>query len=216
MEITELSNDTETLGCIREHCNFEGNSVYLLIAMARPKENDQLTHGDRVTFRQILTDEDTLERKYNKLSTLCRHYEPLEGGELTFRMYISANRRDTDKALSNYIQDVVDMRTKILQGHDQTSERIKRMDREWESHLQKDGSRDEKRFVIDVDVKDRGLLQEVVEELPDRAEIHGIHETPNGYHILVSPFNYTSWAPLEWEEEIELKKDSLLFLRIGF
>ena len=56
-------NPIETL---KEHCIFNSEyDIYVLIAVARKKDND-LTNSQEIVFREIIRKESDIERKYNK------------------------------------------------------------------------------------------------------------------------------------------------------
>lgn len=208
--ITNL-NPEDLHGFLSDYCEFERDSAYIITAMARPKENEQIAHGDMPAFREIITDEDGIQEKLRKLLTLGRNYTPEEGGELTFRMYITANSRDCLKAFHLYQKELIDMNRRMSDGHEETYNHLKRIDKEWISTLQSDTNKETNRFIIDIDKKSQSLLEETASELREKTDIKHIIETPNGYHIITHPFNYTELDAKE-DEEIEIKTDSLMFL----
>lgn len=196
---------------LSDFCDFNRDDAYILIAMARPKENEQINHGHMPNFREIITSKDKIEEKLRKLLTLGRNYEPKEGGDLTFRMYITANSRDCIKSYHMYQKELIDMNRQMFNGHEQTHNHIKRIDKEWISTLQSDTNKRTSRFIIDIDRKSETLLRETATKLEERTDIREIIETPNGYHIITAPFNYTE---LDTSDDIEIKTDSLMFLTI--
>lgn len=196
---------------LSDFCDFNRDDAYILIAMARPKENEQINHGHMPTFREIITSKDNIDEKLRKLLTLGRNYEPEEGGDLTFRMYITANSRDCLKSFHMYQKELMDMNRNMLNEHEETHNHIKRIDKKWISTLQSDTNKETSRFIIDIDRKSEALLRETATKLEERTEIREIIETPNGYHIITIPFNYTE---LDIDDDIEIKTDSLMFLTI--
>lgn len=210
-EISFGKGDIERLErFIREFCEFGEDRAYILSAIARPKENEQISHGNAPMFREILTHEDDIPEKLRKLRTLANYYEPDEGGELQFRLYITANSRDIRSAFFNFQKELIDKEKRISEGHSPTKNKIKRLDKEWISEIQSDAHKDDSLFIIDID--DKELYESTLEKLKEKTDIRFTIETPNGYHILTEPFNYTEFNALDEYEEIELKKDSLLYL----
>lgn len=209
MNPTEIGTDTDTESFLRDFCTFGKNRAYILISIARPKENDSLTHSNIPNFKEILTEQERIPRKIEKLRSLSS-YRAEEQDDLTFRLYISANSRDTRTAFFNFQKDLINMNEKIDQGHEQTRERIKRLDSSWISALQSDEHRYSKRFIFDID--DPELYKTAFNTLSQQTEIVANIKTPNGYHILTAPFNYTNINLIDQYEEIELKKDGLLYL----
>jgi hypothetical protein len=209
-----FETDEETLSFLSEYCSFGPNRTYILSAMARPKENDTITHNSIPMFREIITSEENLRRKYARLQTLAENYTPEEGGELTFRLYITANARDTEKAFYLYQKDLIEYSHKLSTGHEATREKIKRLDKEWESKLQTDGNKDDNYFIIDIDTEDTELLDEMIQSLDSETNIKTAIESPNGFHIITEPFNYPNFDPLTENDEIEIKTDGLMFIRL--
>lgn len=207
-----MALSTDGLGeFLRDFCTFDRDSAYILTAMARPKENEQITHGNLPAFREILTSEERIDEKIAKLTTLGEHYTPEEGGELDFRLYITANSRDTRKAFFRHQKELISMSEQMSNGHKETHNRIKTLNKEWISDLQSDSSKKTNLFIIDIDEKNDKLLDEATSELESLTNIEFILETPNGYHIITDPFNYNEFTTNEGED-IEIKTDSLMFL----
>lgn len=206
----DQGEDGRIINFLSEYCDFTGSRAYILNCLARPKENEQIPHGSIPMFREIITEEDEIEEKFRKISTLGRHYEPSEGGDLKFRLYITANPRDTKSAFFDFQKELIGMQENISNGHEPTEDKIKRLDKEWISELQSDTFKDDSNFIIDID--DPSLYEDTYESLESHTEILHTIETPNGYHIISRPFNYTEFDALDENEEIELKKDSLLYI----
>lgn len=202
--------DDRIIDFLNQHCNLDGSRAYILNCIARPKENPQISHGDIPIFREIITDSDEIREKFRKISTLGRGYEPREGGDLDFRLYITANARDTESAFFDFQRELIDMQENISNGHGPTEDKIQRLDKEWISKLQSDKFSDDSYFIIDID--DPSLYQSTRKSLDDHTDTLHTIKTPNGYHLLTEPFNYTEFDMIDRHEEIELKKDSLLYL----
>jgi hypothetical protein len=165
-------------------------------------------------FREIITNEEKLRQKYYRLKVLAQNYTPEEGGSLTFRLYITPNARDTEKSMYIFQKQLIDMQKQIASGHETTREKIKRLDKEWESTLQTDGNKDDNYFIIDIDEESEELFERAWKSLEENTDILHATETPNGYHIITEPFNYPDWEGLSWEGEIEIKTDGLTFIRM--
>lgn len=209
-----FETDEALLSFLSDYCEFGANRVYILSAMARPKENETISHGSIPMFREIITDEDGLRRKYARLKAMAEHYTPDEGGSLIFRFYITANARDTEKSFYLYQKDLIEYSHKLATGHEQTREKIKRLDKEWESKLQTDGNKEDNYFIIDIDTDDFSLYEETAEALEAETTIHTAIKSPNGFHIITDPFNYPDFEPFTENEDIEIKTDGLMFLRL--
>lgn len=208
---TSIHSDEEMLSFLDEFCTFGKNRVYLLMLIARSKENDAVMSSDEPVFREILTDSETVNRKYGRHKALVNSYIPEEGAELTYRFYISANARDVQKSFFQYQNTLSSDAEKMLQGHTPTRKKIKRLDKNWKSTLATQGNKDESRFVIDIDTKDIDLVTPVVSAVNENTDIYKIMDTPNGYHLYTDSFAFPLVEELE-EDYVEVKRDGLLFL----
>lgn len=209
-----FDSDEELLSFLRDYCTFGEDRVYLLIGMARPRENENISHGNIPIFREIITDEESIARRYARLRTISDHYTPEEGGELTFRFYITANARDIEKSFYLFKKELLEFTYRRTTGHEGTKDKIKRLDKEWKSTLQTAGNKDEDRFIIDIDSEDESLFEEAHKKLSERTEIIESIKSPNGYHIITEPFGYPQFDYLMDHDDIEIKTDGLMFLRM--
>lgn len=213
MEPNTFRTDDALLSFLESYCDFGENRAYILSTMARPKENESINHGSIPMFREIITDEEGIRRKYARLKALAENYTPKEGGDLTFRFYITANARDIQKSFYLFQKSLIEMQHNIANGHDETLEKIKRLDKEWESTLQSEGNKEDNYFIIDIDTENHETYEDTYEALDEETGILTSIKTPNGYHIITNPFNYPDFTPLE-DEEIEIKTDGMMFLRL--
>lgn len=194
---------------LEEYCRFGEDRVYLFMAIARTKENPQLTSGSEVVFREVIKNEQDIRRKYDKLHCTAQEYRADSGEPLTFRLYITANPRNTLDAYFNFRQRMNGWVQDRLNGDDAVMRKFKRLDSYWKSELQKPEARDETLFVFDLDDATEDDLYQLNSALKAYTEVVTWQETPNGYHIVTEPFNYNE---LETDVEYELKTDGLLFV----
>jgi len=207
-----FDTDKSLLEFLSDYCEFGADRVYLLLAMARPKENEAVSHGNALVFREIITDEGDMSSKYARLKTVAHHYETEEGQSLNFRFYLTANARDTRKSFYLYQKDLIEYGHKMATGHEQTHEKIKRLDKEWKSKLQSDSTKDDSFFIIDVDTEDKETYKKTLSALKDETDILTAIRSPNGFHIITVPFNYPDFELLNENDQIEIKTDGLMFL----
>lgn len=211
---TRLASDSEVIDFMSDYCEFGAGRVYILSIMARPRENDAINHGSVPMFREILTEAEDIERKYHRLKNIAQTFTPdeTEGDEtLDFRMYLSANARDVEKAYHQFQKHLLDLKQKYSQGHEPAMEKMERLDREWESQLQSDGNKDDSYFVIDIDTESEEILNRAIDILEEDTTIQHSLKSPNGFHIIVEPFGYPQ-SDIQDLEDAEIKKDSLMFL----
>lgn len=208
----ESKSDAEILDMLSNFCEFSDDRAYMITSMARPKENDEISHGSIPMFREIFTDEDSLRRKYAKIKTLGQNYISEEGNTLTFRIYFTPNARDTMSALHTFDKKITDFHENIYNGHEETKKKIRRMDKIWKSTIEKDKNKAESYFIIDIDTTEKDIFEKGKSEIQELTDIIHTRKSPNGYHILTEPFNPNKFDETDLSEFGELKKDSLMFI----
>lgn len=210
-----MTNSTEgpdeVIQTIEDYCRFGEHRVYLLVAIARTRENPYLTSNSEVVFREVLTHEQDIAQKYRKLSCIVDQYRDDTGDPLTFRLYLSVNARNTLTAYFNFLDRLNGWAKDLVYGDEAVDQKLKRVDQYWKSELQRDASKDDSRFLIDVDTAgiDTGDLKQRLETYTD---VVYLWETPNGYHVITEPFNYTEMDYLRDHDDIEIETDRMLFL----
>lgn len=180
------------------------------MAIARKKENPSITSSSEPVFREVIKDEKDIRRKVEKLESTITNYRSDSGDQLNFRLYINANARNTVKAYFNFRERMNGWVRDRMYGQDSTARKFKRVDSHWKSELQKPESRDETRFVFDLDDVTEDEVNDLLQQLLDYVEDVKEIETPNGYHVVTEPFNYNE---LETDVEYELKTDGMVFLK---
>ncbi len=70
---------------LKKHCKFGTDyDVYVLLGIARKKDNPNTTNSQEVVFREIIKNPENIEKKYTKLKTQCQNYKNSKGKNLTF------------------------------------------------------------------------------------------------------------------------------------
>jgi len=191
---------------LKDYSEFGDNRVYLLMAIARKKENLDITSSGEIVFREVVKNEKDIERKITKLQNACKRYGEAE----KFRLYYSANARNTLDAYFRYRERTNDWIEKKMNGQADIDQKLKRMDSHWKSELQKPHSRDETFFLYDLDTKDETARKELIENLEEHTEIKLHVPTPNGHHYIVKPFNHNNMP--EFDFDLERMNDRMFFL----
>ena len=187
----------------REYCTFGEERVYLLLAIARSKENEDISASDQPTIREVVESEAELERKAAQLAHAVSRFDA------RYRLYLSANARNTTKAFFELRRRMDDWLQMRFNGDDGVLGKFKRVDSEFKSVLQSDSARDETNFVFDIDDATAAEAERLEATLRERTTVRLIQETPNGYHVVTTPFDYTD---LEVDIEYELKTDGMIFV----
>jgi hypothetical protein len=188
---------------LTEYCEFGEDRVYLLLVIARAKENEETSHNDVPTIRTVVEDAAGLERAIEELDHATRRFDE------RFRLYLTANARDALAAtfvLRSRMDDWLEGR---IHGDDGISAKFKRVDSEFKSVLQSDRCGTDSNFIFDLDDASATEAEQLQADLAPHTTIEMVRETPNGYHVVTAPFNYTELStPVEYEH----KTDGLVFL----
>lgn len=191
----------EYLPTLREYCEFGPERVYLLLALARSKENDEVDGPSRI--RTVVREADDLDPAVRELDHAVSRFDA------TYRLYLTANARNTQRALFALRRSMDDWLEARLNGSTDVLRKFGRIDSEFESTLQSDASRDETNFVFDLDDVTADEADQLESELRERTTVRLRRETPNGVHLVTEPFDYNT---LETDVEFELKTDGLVFV----
>jgi len=167
-----LKSDDEILSFLEEYCSFSKNRAYILTALARPKENKSLTHNSAAMFREIITNKGAIRTKYSQLKTLSENYIPKEDTDkLTFRFYLTANARDINESFYLYKKKLIELQHHADNGHEESWNKIKRLDKEWKSMLQKEGNKEDSYFIIDIDKSSLDTFESIYMGLQEETDI---------------------------------------------
>jgi hypothetical protein len=199
----------DTIDFLEDYCEFGEDRVYLLMAIARAKENPSISSNSEPVLREVVKHEADIQRKYEKLRAYATQYRSHSGDSLNFRLYITVNARNTVKTYFNFRERMNGWTKDRILGDDAASGKFKRIDSHWKSELHRDGTRDETLFLFDLDDATPDEEHTFVETVDKQTEIITRRQTPNGYHVITVPFNYNDLAT---EIGYELKTDGMLFV----
>lgn len=188
---------------LEDYCKFGEDRVYILMAIARSKEHEEHSSNTEPVIREVVKEKSELEPKIDQLDHAVSRFDS------KFRLYISANARNTMDALFHLRGDMDDWLKMRLEGNEGIKKKFKNIDSEFKSVLQKPSCKDETNFIFDLDEvseTDANQFEEILEEFTD---VRMVRETPNGFHIVTEPFNYNE---LETDIEYELKTDGMIYL----
>lgn len=187
----------------REYCEFGEDRVYLLLAIARDKNDERADDEDTPTMRRVVEDAEDLERSADRLAHAASRYDS------RYRLYLTVNARDTVAAFFALRERMDGWLRARLAGDEGVRRKFGRVDREFLSVLQSDGSRADRYFLFDVDDADPDERDRLRGALEAETTVSLDRETPNGYHLVTAPFDYTAFdAPVAYE----LKTDGLVFV----
>lgn len=191
---------------LKEYSVFGPERVYLLMAIARKKENPEITSSGEIVFREVVKEEKDIDRKISKLRNACNDY----GGAHKFRLYYSVNARNTVKAYFRYRERMNSWIERKMNGETDMDDKFKRLDSHWKSELQTPHSRDETYFLYDLDTKSKEARDKLLKNLRKHTAVILDSETPNGYHFVVEAFNHNKMP--EFDFALERMNDRMFFL----
>jgi len=202
----------EDIELLKKHCIFESEfDCYMLFGIARKKDNKNITNSQEVVFREVIKESENIEKKYTKLLAQCENYRNIDNNKLNFYVYISVNSRDVRKGYLAFKQKLMQYEKEMIYGVSMSNQ-LKRLDSVWLSALMQpeSRSRENRRFMLDIDTKDEKILTKIIEDIEKFTYITLIKETKNGWHYIVKPFDKRIGNEFSC---MEVKTDALLFIK---
>jgi hypothetical protein len=188
---------------LREYCTFGDQRVYLLLAIAREKDQPEGVTADGPVIREVVTEAEALDRLVRQLDHAVTRFDA------RYRLYVTASARNTVDALFELRRRTDEWLRQHLAGDDSVARTFGRLDSEFKSTLQSETCRDETTFLFDLDGVTETAAETLRATLSEHTTVRLTRATPNGYHVVTAPFDYTS---LETAVPYELKTDGLVFL----
>ena len=199
-----------------QYCKFDDPSkVYLLVLLARKKENPDLTEKHKLEKcnRYVVHSVDDIPHALSEMEKKAGLYP-----DIKFRVYLSVNRRCLKKGFGHVSWRLAQLSMDLLNGNQQAYTTLARLGSEWKSVLAEKPCRAERRFLFDVDFSNKteeGQLaySRFLDTLyPLSVTIHHSGPTLNGYAVITDPFNINDLGGLP--EHVELKSDDYLYLGV--
>lgn len=180
---------------VRDYASFGEGRAYILMTIARRAHNPELTNSTEIVRRRVLYKEEHVERHVAELLFMANK------DDYEHRMYLSVNARDVVKALFNFRSELESITRHLYHGDEGAMKRLTRLDSEWLSQLHRPQAKADEYFQFDLDDVEPHDRLEFIESLPSDVTDTYWTETPNGYHVITEPFNYTEWEPpIEYDE----------------
>ena len=181
--------------------------IHVYCAIKRKKENipEHLINGP-VVIRESDIHEDTI----SLLKESTKKYPGI------WRIYKSVNKRDVKKSELELVKTLIDKhRTSARQGD------LKPVPRLWKTILMQPRNKAERKYLIDID--NVAIIDSVKEILTNYINDYNNGQnkqlmnsfdtikTPNGYHIIIEPFDVRILNHFS-EKDCSINKDGLLFI----
>ena len=196
------------VAALQRYCEFGEDRVYLLVALARRKENPRPSGGS-VALREVVEDGEDLRRASDRLRGAAGAYRTDAGDPLAFRLYVTANARNALDAYFEFRRRTDGWVRDRLAGDAAAPRKFRRLGEYWMSELQKPAVRDDTRLLFDLDDAGEDDLRRFLSRLEPLTSVLTWRPTPNGYHVVTERFDHTG---LEAAVDYELKTDGLLFV----
>jgi len=187
---------------IKELLNFsDGGDFYMLYVLKRKKDQPEGERDNHQSVRTIKTytisSVEYLEKRYDEIKTLCEVFKA--------RAYIHVQKQSHFDVGMNMIKTIVDriQSGQINQQHvfNSVVGQIKTQ---------------EKRWVVDVDVKDVGFTEEVAKFInslrPEGDKIETAIPTKHGYHLITKRFDVMEFKKHYPEIDIQKKNPTALYI----
>lgn len=174
---------------IRHWCEFGEYRAYILMVIARRKFNEDLTHNSEIVHRRVLNEPEDVATCYRDLKGMVARYDN------NFRMYLTVNARNTLAAYFNFREEMNHWSQDLVNGDINAPEKLGRVDSHWKSALHRPKASDDSLFLFDLDDVSHDQAVTFSEAVEDVTEHVYTRPTPNGYHVITKPFNYTEWDP---------------------
>lgn len=196
---------------IKKYCTFKAETCYMLVLLARKKENATQVESDknkkahRKTFTTLDEAEDILS-EFERIAAL--------NPTVQYRIYISVNRRSLIKGLCEFNKKISDIQFALINGNREALTTIHRLGSEWKSVLCSKECRDEKNFLFDVDfvnntVDGNQKALDFKEQLEKQTTVLYFGKSKNGFAIVTTPFDVRM---VKMPKEVELKNDAYLYI----
>jgi len=202
----------EQMKMIESYCNFEDPSaVYILLLLPRKKENLEQKEREKLQKRsryviQTLDDARFALEEFDRYSSMYP--------EITFRVYVSVNRRSLLKGMLNFQKRLLDFNKDAIQGNKEIWTPIAKLGSEFKSVLAKIESRYDKYYMFDIDLPNNAsgaieTVRQFEEHLNDITDVVYSGRSKSGFAIVIKPCNPND---ILMPPETELKKDAYLYV----
>lgn len=175
------------------------NEFYFVQIIQRKKEHAELGRNNRMVQAYYIYSLNHLEKVREEIMGLCMHHDA--------RAYIHLNRRNSKKIAF----EMLELLSKNLKGND-----FNQLHKLYSSVCGQHHSDKDKTWILDVDTKDDGKVDEVVRFVnqctqPNGEKIIATIPTKNGVHIITKPFDPRSFGTNFPEVEIHKNNPTILF-----
>ena len=177
---------------------FTDNSYYKFSVLLRNKDNTEIKNAKQHVIKSWLCSSfEQINTLKNEMINICRAFNG--------RLYVNLDRGSTIKTLLE-IKKYIDTQIEQYIFSENKIINPKIIYRAFESNTDIDKSKDDKKWLIDIDKKDLLLFTKVKEALPEQY-FEEIFETKNGYHLIYKrKFNVSEYLKSDITFDEKTKK----------
>lgn len=177
---------------------FADNSYYKFSVLLRNKDNAEIKNAKQYVIKSWLCSSfEQINTLKNEMINICRAFNG--------RLYVNLDRGSTIKTLLE-IKKYIDTQIEQYIFSENKIINPKIIYRAFESNTDIDKSKDNKKWLIDIDKKDLLLFTKVKEVLPEQY-FEEIFETKNGYHLIYKrKFNVSEYLKSDITFDEKTKK----------
>lgn len=165
--------------------------VHVYHAIRRQKENEVI-EGPRI-IREV-------DSYRDPVAILKKATSDIPG---VWRIYRSVNKRSVQKAELELIKTLID---RNINPGSQSNKPVGSL---WKTILMQVRNKAERKYLLDIDNINSEIPAKVGQILGNK--VLESHNTPNGYHLIVEPFDPRLFEG-DWCDDITINKDGLLYL----
>jgi hypothetical protein len=191
----------DNIDVVKSLLNFsESGDFYMLYVFKRKKDQPEGERDNHQSVRTIKTycvdSLEYLDKRYDEIKQLCEMFKA--------RAYIHVqkqNHRDVSLEMLSILAQRIKNGAQVQKGlFDSVVGQIKTQ---------------EKRWIIDIDTKDKKVLRDVTMNLmeiqPVGSKVEKVIPTKNGFHLITQKFNVIEFKKLHPDIDIQKKNPTLLY-----
>ena len=191
----------DNIDVVKSLLNFsESGDFYMLYVFKRKKDQPEGERDNHKSVRTIKTycvdSLEYLDKRYDEIKQLCEMFKA--------RAYIHVqkqNHRDVSLEMLSTLAQRIKNGAQVQKGlFDSVVGQIKTQ---------------EKRWIIDIDTKDKKVLRDVTMNLmeiqPVGSKVEKVIPTKNGFHLITQKFNVIEFKKLHPDIDIQKKNPTLLY-----
>lgn len=188
------------------------NEVYIMMALARKKNNPELRSEEAVS-REIIRRPEEFKYKLNRLIRFVETFEHEKAKPEDFNFYVTFNPRNSLLAYHNFKQELIELDKQLMVNSNHI--RLCKIDKVWFDCLQRPSARKRRQyFNVDVDTQDETVLEECIKLAKIEDPSPHVQKTRHGWHILIKPAHHKEL--IEYIESmgntIELHRDRFFYI----